>query len=111
MTRALVFGRDGTVTAIHNDSLQPIVAAVGRPTLRRASNVEPLECLSPDALAIVTTEYPDLAVHGSWWADLRPSGGKIEGPFKGRQPAIDFEIDWLTKNVLNLSPETGAETK
>jgi len=103
MSKAIIFGREGTVTSIHDDRLQPVLAAIGRPQLRRASHVEPLECLPPDALAIVTTEHPDEAVHGSWWADLRPSGGKIEGPFKGRQPAIDFEIAWLEKNVLKVS--------
>jgi hypothetical protein len=57
------------------------LAALGRPTITRASHVE------PDA-------------DGQWWADLSPVEGPLLGPFGRRTEALGAEHSWLEVNWL-----------
>lgn len=41
---------------------------------------------------------------GNWWADMAPSGGPVLGPFLLRSLALDAELHWLTRHVLEPSP-------
>jgi hypothetical protein len=70
---------DGTVRAIYDECID--LAALGRPTITRASRVE------PDA-------------QGRWLADLQPVGGPVLGPFGRRGEALDAERDWLERHWL-----------
>jgi hypothetical protein len=65
---------DGTVRCVYAEAID--LAALGTPTIRRASHVEPDQ-------------------HGSWWADLSPVGGPILGPFASRTLALAAEQAWL----------------
>ena len=71
--------RNGGVKAIYSDGFDWQV--LGRPTIQRASQVE------PDHL-------------GLWWADLAVSGGPRIGPFARRIDAIAAEIAWLETHHL-----------
>jgi hypothetical protein len=68
---------DGLVRAIYNEAID--LAELGRPTIARASHVEPDE-------------------HGRWYADLRPVGGPVLGPFDRRSEALEAERDWLERH-------------
>jgi hypothetical protein len=70
---------DGTVRAIYSEDID--LAALGRPTITRASRVEPDE-------------------QGRWRADLQPVGGPVLGPFGRRSEALEAERDWLERHWL-----------
>ena len=70
---------DGTVRAIYDEAID--LAVLGRPTIARASHVE------PDG-------------EGRWLADLEPVGGPVLGPFGRRSEALDAEIAWLEAHWL-----------
>ncbi len=70
---------NGGIRAIYSDEFN--WQALGRPTIQRASQVE------PDHL-------------GLWWADLGLSNGPKIGPFAKRTDAIAAEVAWLEKNRL-----------
>lgn len=80
MNRRLVIRPGGDVQYVYADELRPLAASLGSAETRRASHVE------PDG--------------DSWSVDLSPSGGPKVGGFETRQSAIDFELDWLDKNVI-----------
>lgn len=107
MNKAIVFEADGSVACIHSSDLDPVLRAVGSSTLRRASHIEPFECLSLDIrLAIANRLGKTLAdLKGTWFADLRPSGGAVKGPMGSREEALAFEISWVNKYVLGLPDE------
>jgi len=75
----LVVAPDGTARAIYGEEID--LAALGRPTIARASHVE------PDS-------------GGLWLADLRPVGGPVLGPFALRSEALGAEVAWLEANWL-----------
>lgn len=50
----------------------------GKPTIKRASHVEPHE--------------------EGWKADLRPVNGPVLGPFQKRSEALAEEVKWLKEN-------------
>jgi hypothetical protein len=75
----LVVDPTGQVRALYTDDLD--LAALGRPVIRRAGNVEP----GPD---------------GRWSADLRPVGGPVLGTFDRRSQALEAEHDWLEAHWL-----------
>jgi hypothetical protein len=58
---------DGAVRFVYDDALRGLLA-LGQPTIRRASHVEP----TPD---------------GQWTADLDPMDGPVVGPFETRAAA------------------------
>jgi hypothetical protein len=55
--------------------------ALGRPTILRASHVEPDQ-------------------QGRWQADLSPVGGPVLGPFLRRSEALEAERSWLEEHWL-----------
>jgi hypothetical protein len=67
----------GTVHGVYAEAID--LGALGIPSIRRASHVEPDE-------------------RGQWWADLSPVGGPMLGPFPSRTPALDAEIAWLDEH-------------
>ena len=75
----LVVAPDGTVKAVFAETID--LAALGRPTISRASHVEPDD-------------------DGRWLADLRPVAGPVLGPFTRRSEALDAEVAWLEANWL-----------
>ena len=70
---------DGTVRAIYDETID--LAVLGRPTITRASQVEPDD-------------------QGRWLADLEPVGGPVLGPFDHRSAALEAEHDWLERHWL-----------
>lgn len=81
----LAVDRQGVCQAIYDDGLAPILAALGRAVILRASHVEPV---TEDGWTI------------GWQADLSPVGGPVLGPFAVRQEALDAERAWLTQAWL-----------
>ena len=80
----LVVRPDGTVRCIYDEAID--LDAIGRPSITRASHVE------PDG-------------QGGWLADLSPVTGPILGPFPRRSQALTAEHNWLEANWL-LGTET-----
>jgi hypothetical protein len=78
---------DGVVRFVYDDALCGLMA-LGRPTIRRASRVEP----TPD---------------GQWTADLGPMQGPVLGPFETRGAALEAEGAWLVHYFNAERPETG----
>jgi hypothetical protein len=78
----LVVGPGGAIRAIYGEAMD--LHALGRPSVSRASNVE------PDA-------------DGRWLADLGPVGGPVLGPFDLRSEALEAEVAWLGANWLSPS--------
>jgi hypothetical protein len=76
----LVVGPGGLIRAIYGEALD--LRALGRPSVTRASRVE------PDA-------------EGRWLADLGPVGGPVLGPFDLRSDALAAEVAWLEANWLS----------
>jgi hypothetical protein len=70
---------EGTVRAIYDESID--LAVLGKPTITRASHVEP-------------------GAEGRWLADLKPVGGPVLGPFDRRSEALEAEHDWLERHWL-----------
>jgi hypothetical protein len=70
---------DGTVRAIYDESFD--LAVLGKPTITRASHVEPDQ-------------------DGRWLADLQPVGGPVLGPFDRRSEALEAEHSWLERHWL-----------
>ena len=70
---------DGTVRAIYDEAID--LAMLGKPTIKRASSVEPNE-------------------QGRWNADLSPVDGPVLGPFDRRSEALEAERDWLERHWL-----------
>ena len=70
---------DGTVRAIYDEAID--LGVLGRPTITRASHVEP----DPE---------------GHWQADLTPVDGPVLGPFDHRGAALDAEREWLERHWL-----------
>ena len=70
----IVIKPTGVFIGIYDDAFD--YGAFGRPSIRRASHVE------PDA-------------SGCWFADLSLVNGPKLGPFDKRGEALDAEIDWI----------------
>ena len=71
----IVCAPDGSLTAIWDDALAPLVTE-GTTKIKRASHVEPTE-------------------NGQWNADMSPVNGPVLGPFPLRSDALKAERDWL----------------
>ena len=70
---------DGTLRCVYDDRLD--FQALGRPSIERASHVEP-------------------NIDGEWLANLSPVGGPCLGPFPRRSLALAAEHDWLVTHWL-----------
>jgi hypothetical protein len=75
----LVIQPDGAVRCIYDEAID--LHALGRPVIRRASQVEP-------------------NADGHWHADLSPVGGPKLGPFRHRSDALTAETAWLAASRL-----------
>lgn len=82
----IVVTAGGRVQAVYADDLLPVLETLGRPTVRRASHVEP----GPD---------------GGWLADLTPVAGPVLGPFRLREDALAAELKWLRPRLGRLNPK------
>lgn len=71
----------GAVHCIYSEEIE--LAALGQPTIRRASHVEPDEA-------------------GQWWADLSPVNGPKLGPFAYRRAALAAEAAWLSAHLPHV---------
>jgi hypothetical protein len=78
----IIIDRGGAVRCIYSEDLD--LAAIGSPTITRASHVEPDQ-------------------HGGWQADLSPVGGPVLAGFKKRSDALAAEQAWLEANWLASS--------
>lgn len=81
MVRAmqLVIEPGGAVRCIYGEEID--LAALGSPTISRASHVEPDQ-------------------QGRWLADLSPVAGPVLGPFDVRSEALAAEHSWLETHWL-----------
>jgi len=81
MVRAmqLVIEPGGAVRCIYGEEID--LAALGSPTISRASHVEPDQ-------------------QGRWLADLFPVAGPVLGPFDVRSEALAAEHSWLETHWL-----------
>ena len=80
MKHILTIDEDGGARCIYSDDLADYFAETGA-TIRRASSVEPCE--------------------GGWNVDLSPVGGPSNiGPFKLREDALKYEVEWLEEHWL-----------
>jgi hypothetical protein len=70
---------DGTARAIYDEAID--LTVLGRPTISRASHVEPDQ-------------------EGRWRADLTPVSGPVLGPFDRRSEALEAERGWLERYWL-----------
>jgi len=75
----LVIEPDGQIRAIYSEEID--LSALGKPSIYRASHVEP-------------------GSDGRWSADLRPLLGPVLGPFTRRSEALQAEHDWLLAHWL-----------
>jgi hypothetical protein len=69
----------GRVRCLYEETLD--LDAIGRPTIRRASHVEP-------------------TADGQWTADLSPVDGPVLGPFSLRSDALAAEAQWVEQHAL-----------
>jgi hypothetical protein len=86
----LLISPDGLVRCIYGEEID--LGALGPMTIRRASHVEPDES-------------------GWWWADLSPVEGPRLGPFSFRSRALDAEVQWLRRHLVEggIDPEMEGE--
>ncbi len=70
----LVIEPDGSMRCLYTEEIE--LAALGKTTISRGSNVEPDES-------------------GAWWADLTPVAGPKLGPYGQRSEALAAEVEWL----------------
>ena len=79
----LVIDPAGVVRCLYAETID--LSALGVPSIRRASHVEPDN-------------------DGNWYADLAPSNGPRLGPFRLRSEALEAESTWLEANLLSSAP-------
>ncbi len=75
----LVIQPDGAVRCVYDEEID--LHALGRPSVSRASHVEPDR-------------------QGRWFADMAPVGGPRLGPFDRRSDALTAESAWLQAHWL-----------
>ena len=69
------------IRCIYDEAID--LSALGKPSITRASHVEPDE-------------------HGKWWADMAPMSGPRLGPFKKRSEALGAEREWSLSSVQSV---------
>lgn len=75
----LLITSSGSIRCVYDEAFD--LTALGTPSIRRASQVE------PDA-------------DGGWTADLGPVGGPVLGPYPRRSEALAAELGWLQRHWL-----------
>lgn len=78
----IIIEAGGTLRCIYGEEID--LAAIGTPTITRASHVEPDQ-------------------QGRWQADMGPVGGPVLGPYDRRSDALAAEHAWLEQNWLGRS--------
>jgi hypothetical protein len=76
--------KNGELHAIYDDALVPLFDGASVET-RRASHVEPHSGFCGDTC---------------WSADMRPIGGPVFSGFKTRQEALDAEVRYINRHVI-----------
>ena len=76
----IIIEPDGTARCIYTEDID--LAAIGSPTITRASHVEPYQ-------------------QGRWLADMSPVGGPVLCGFAHRSEALAAEYEWLICHWLN----------
>jgi len=79
----LIVKPGGRIVGVYSEELE--YTALGKPTLRRASHVEP-------------------DINGDWYADMSPVNGPQLGPFPKRSSALDAELSWLNLMLNEVGP-------
>ena len=79
MAMDLIVKPSGFIRCVYGEVVD--LALLGRPTIVRASSVEPDQ-------------------RGHWWVNLRPVGGPTLGPFSHRSQALASEQQWLAAHWL-----------
>ena len=79
MAMQILIPPGGVVRCVYGEEID--LAAIGNPTISRASHVEPDQ-------------------QGRWWADLSPVHGPTLGPFRCRSKALAAEQAWLENQWL-----------
>jgi len=80
---------------MYDDRLLPVLAKLGRMTVRRASHVEPV---TVDGFTV------------GWQADLAPVSGPVLGPFASRREALEAEQGWLRQQLATERQDQEQET-
>ena len=75
----IIIEPDGVTRCIYTEEIN--LAAIGSPTITRASHVEPDQ-------------------QGRWLADMSPLSGPLLGPFQARSEALAAEHTWLEQHWL-----------
>jgi hypothetical protein len=70
---------DGVITCIYTENID--LNELGSVTTKRGSHVEP-------------------ANNNSWYCDLSPLGHPVFDGFRTRTAALEFEVDYIEKNIL-----------
>lgn len=83
----LVVSDGGSIKAIYDDALVPLMDQAESVVTRRASHVEPS-----------ITEWGDGRSY--WTADLSPVGGPMLTGFTTRKAALDAEVEYLRGHVI-----------
>lgn len=107
----IFFVHDSVVVTIDSGSAREILEeAVGPTVSQRATHIIPANCvkrfffrlirrITGDGKHLLPLERWTRRWRGPHLADLRPSGGRIAGPFYNREKAIAFEVQWLHNNL------------
>ena len=80
MAMQIIIEIGGALRCVYGEAID--LAALGNPTIVRASHVEPDR-------------------QGRWWADMSPVDRVVLGPFPNRSEALAAEHSWLETNWLS----------
>lgn len=100
--------QSGSTTFLVSDATKAFIPETAK--TRRASHVEPMSLYQRCAFRAFRRAFGDDAAIAEWtrrwncrWqVDLSPVGGPLEVGFETRLKAIEFEIEWLNSNFLNI---------
>lgn len=103
----------GSVVGLYDSTTQPLFAELGKVTVRRASNVEPVSRLlrllfhllrvfgDSGKLADLSRKLP-----GSWRINMTPVGGPVLAEhYSNRAQAIAAEVAWFNDNGVSKSKQ------
>jgi hypothetical protein len=80
--------KDGVIQSIYDDALVALLDQAESFAVDRASHVEPHTAIWGDGVSY-------------WQADLRPVGGPILTGFTTRKEALDAEVQYINRHVVN----------
>lgn len=105
-TGTLIIAPGGRIAGLYSEPVAELLADL-KPSVRRASHVEPIgwaKRLAFRALRLAFGERGRVSDwtrswRGPWQADLKPSGGPVIGPYSDRAAAIAAEIAWIESRL------------